>query len=66
MIKIYIHDDINNNIIFNFNEIRKWNICECELNVDKLFEETPCWVFIQNLIRNMKRKNIMFYDLPPQ
>ena len=64
--EIYIHAGINNNIIFNFNEIRKCNICGCEQNVDKLFEETPCWLFIQNLIRNMKRKRIMFYDLPPQ
>jgi len=32
--EIYIHADINNNIIFNFNEIRKCNICGCEQNVD--------------------------------
>ncbi len=62
--EMYFQYNVNSNVSFNFCEERVCTVCCSEESVLKLFEETPCWLFIQNLISKIKHKKIMFFDLP--
>jgi hypothetical protein len=63
--EIYFEFDENMNLTFSLNEVRNCCFCNCDKNVIKKFHHTPCWLFIQNLIRTNQQK-LTAYDLPSE
>ena len=50
------------NVELNINEEKKSKFCHCITNV-KQFENKPCWLLVQRLIKPYKNK-LTFHDLP--